>query len=109
MPNPGWKMSKSRLTRRPRLQHPMSRCTCPLPKKMSPTLRSRIRAANAFLSSNFAEIYKQLGTNPALSGTHLLSVSFDPEHDSPEVLRDYGFSVAHTRESALFRRWEFAA
>lgn len=61
------------------------------------------------MSGNFAEIYKQLGTNPALSGTHLLSVSFDPEHDTPKVLRDYGFSVAHTRESALFRRWEFAA
>jgi protein SCO1/2 len=61
------------------------------------------------VSGSFAEIYKQLGTNPALSATHLLSVSFDPEHDTPKVLRDYGFSVAHTRESALFRRWEFAA
>jgi protein SCO1/2 len=61
------------------------------------------------VSSNFAEIYKQLGTNAALAGTHLLSVSFDPEHDTPKVLRDYGFSVAHTHEPALFSRWEFAA
>ena len=61
------------------------------------------------MSSNFAEIYKQMGTNPALARTHLLSISFDPEHDTPKVLRDYGFSVAHTRESALFGRWEFAA
>ena len=61
------------------------------------------------VSSNFAEIYKQLGTNPALAGTHLLSISFDPEHDTPKVLRDYGFSVAHTHEPALFTRWEFAA
>jgi protein SCO1 len=61
------------------------------------------------VSGNFAEIYKQLGTNPALSGTHLLSISFDPEHDTPKVLRDYGFTVAHTREPALFSRWEFAA
>jgi protein SCO1/2 len=38
-----------------------------------------------------------------------LSVSFDPEHDTPEILRDYGFSVAHARDPALFRRWEFAA
>jgi protein SCO1/2 len=38
-----------------------------------------------------------------------LSVSFDPEHDTPKVLRDYGFSVAHTHEPALFSRWEFAA
>jgi len=59
-------------------------------------------------SSNFAEVYKQLGTNAALAGTRLLSVSFDPEHDTPKVLRGYGFSVAHTREPALFGRWEFA-
>lgn len=61
------------------------------------------------MSSNFSEIYKQVGTDPALSGTHLLSITFDPEHDTPKVLRDYGFSVAHTREPALFGRWEFAA
>jgi protein SCO1 len=61
------------------------------------------------VSSNFAEIYKQFGANPSLTHTHLLSVSFDPEHDTPKVLRDYGFSVAHTREPALFNRWEFAA
>jgi len=61
------------------------------------------------MTSNFAEIYKQLGTNPALAGTHLLSISFDPEHDTPKVLRDYGFSSAHTHDPALFTRWEFAA
>ncbi len=61
------------------------------------------------MSSNFAEIYKQIGTNPALAGAHLLSISFDPEHDTPKVLRDYGFSVAHTHDPALFNHWEFAA
>jgi protein SCO1 len=60
------------------------------------------------MSSNFSEIYKQLGSNPLLANTQLLSVSFDPEHDTPKVLRDYGFSVAHTHDAALFRRWEFA-
>ena len=60
------------------------------------------------MSSNFAEIDKQLATNPALAHTHLLSVSFDPEHDTPKVLRDYAFSVAHTKDSALFKSWEFA-
>jgi len=60
------------------------------------------------MSANFAEIYKQLGTNPSLSRAHLLSISFDPEHDTPKVLRDYGFSVAHTHDPALFTRWEFA-
>lgn len=58
------------------------------------------------MSSNFAEIYKQLGNN---SSTRLLSVSFDPEYDTPKVLREYGFSVAHTHDAALFRRWSFAA
>lgn len=61
------------------------------------------------MSSNFAEIYKQLGTNASLAKTNLLSVSFDPEYDTPKVLRDYGFSVAHTHDAALFRRWQFAA
>jgi protein SCO1/2 len=61
------------------------------------------------MSSNFAEIYRQAATDPALAGTHLLSISFNPEHDTPQVLREYGYSVAHTHEEALFRRWEFAA
>ena len=61
------------------------------------------------MSSNFAEIHKQLATNPALANTRLLSISFDPEHDTPKVLRDYGFSVGHTHDPALFSRWEFAA
>lgn len=61
------------------------------------------------MSSNFADIYKQAAANSALSGAHLLSISFDPQHDTPKVLRDYGFSVAHTREPALFDRWTFAA
>ena len=61
------------------------------------------------MSTNFAEIYKQLTANRALAGAHLLSISFDPEHDTPKVLRDYGFSAAHTHDPALFSQWEFAA
>jgi len=60
------------------------------------------------MSSNFAQIYQQLAANPALAGAHLLTISFDPEHDMPGVLRAYGFSVAHTHDPALFNRWEFA-
>jgi protein SCO1/2 len=60
------------------------------------------------MSSNFAEIYKQLASNPALANTQLLSISFDPEHDTPKVLRDYAFRVAHTQDPALFARWQFA-
>ena len=61
------------------------------------------------MSHNFAEIYKQLGSNPSLANTHVLSVSFDPEHDTPKVLRDYGFSVAQNHDASMFRRWQFAA
>jgi protein SCO1/2 len=58
------------------------------------------------MTANFSAAYKQLAANP---NVHLLSLSFDPEHDTPKVLRDYGFSAAHTHDPALFTRWEFAA
>jgi protein SCO1/2 len=61
------------------------------------------------MSNNFAQIYKQMAGNPALAKAQLLSVSFDPEHDTPKVLRDYGFSMAHTQDAALFNSWQFAA
>ena len=57
------------------------------------------------MSSNFAEIDKRL-RDPA--STQLLTISIDPEHDKPKVLRDYAFSVAHTHDAALFRHWQFA-
>jgi protein SCO1 len=61
------------------------------------------------VSSNFAEIDKQLSSDRDLARrAHLLSVSFDPGYDTPKVLRDYAYSVAHTRDRALFQRWEFA-
>src|ERR1700733_10734378 len=37
------------------------------------------------MSRNFADIQQQLAANPELySKTHLLSISFDPEHDTPK-------------------------
>ena len=57
------------------------------------------------LSSNFAAIQRTL---PPGAATELLSISFDPEHDQPRVLRDYAFSVAHTHDAVLFRHWQFA-
>lgn len=61
------------------------------------------------VSHEFAEINRQLQSNPArYTKTHLLSISFDPAHDTPKVLRDYGFSTAATNDPALFHRWEFA-
>jgi protein SCO1/2 len=66
------------------------------------------------VSTNFAEIDKQLidtqlATDASLANVNLLRRSFVPEHDKPATLRAYGFSVAHTHDSALFRRWQFAA
>lgn len=43
------------------------------------------------LTRQFAEVAKELSRDPALaSRAHLLSVSFDAEHDAPVVLREYG-------------------
>ena len=60
------------------------------------------------MSSNFAEIYKRIAADPSLGRVQLLSISFDPEHDTPKVLRDYAFSNARTHDRALFGRWAFA-
>ena len=49
------------------------------------------------MTSNFAEIDKQLDTESSIVSHALLSISFDPEHDSPKVLRDYAHQVAHTQ------------
>jgi protein SCO1/2 len=43
-----------------------------------------------FLSKNFATVERELRNWPRLdSNTQLLSVTLDPEHDTPEVLRKY--------------------
>lgn len=61
------------------------------------------------VGAQFAQLNQQLAADPELAGkTHLLCVSFDPAHDTPKVLRDYGFSLAHSRQAAFFERWEFA-
>jgi protein SCO1 len=61
------------------------------------------------VSHEFAEIDKQIQQDPALYGkTHLLTISFDPEHDTPKVLRAYAFSCVGSKDPALFKQWEFA-
>ncbi len=62
------------------------------------------------VSHQFAEINRQLINNPSLaSETHLFSISFDPAHDTPKVLRAYAFSVSGSKSASLFKHWEFAA
>jgi protein SCO1 len=61
------------------------------------------------VSHEFAVIDRQLRADPAHYGkTHLLSISFDPAHDTPKVLRAYGFDCASSKDPALFTHWEFS-
>jgi len=63
----------------------------------------------ARVTGQFAELNRRLGADPVLArNTHLLSVSFDPQHDTPKVLRDYGFRWVESRQASAFDRWEFA-
>ena len=61
------------------------------------------------VTHNFAVIDKQLAAIPALYGkTHLLCVSFDPSHDTPERLRAYGSSYMGSDAKSAFAHWDFA-
>lgn len=61
------------------------------------------------MSQNFAQIDAELSKQPDLyQKTHLLSISIDPDYDTPAVLRSYG--AAHTGKygDEKFTHWEFA-
>ena len=61
------------------------------------------------VTHNFAVIDKQLAANPALyAKTHLLCVSFDPEHDTPARLRAYGAQYIGSDAKSAFAHWDFA-
>ncbi len=62
------------------------------------------------MSRNFAEIDKVLKKDPRLfARTHLLSVSFDPKYDTPNVLRSYGGAYTGNYTKETFTHWDFAA
>jgi protein SCO1 len=62
------------------------------------------------MSRNFATIQHQLAADPDLyNKIHLLSVSFDPEHDTPKVLRSYGTAYTGEHGPEAFSHWDFAA
>jgi protein SCO1 len=62
------------------------------------------------MSNNFAAIDRALAADPATyAKTHLLSISFDPQHDTPAVLKTYGGDYTGLHEKATFAHWEFAA
>ena len=61
------------------------------------------------MSNNFAAIEKELKKNQHLyERTHLLTVSFDPEYDTPKVMRSYGGAYTENYTSENFAHWEFA-
>ena len=61
------------------------------------------------VSRNFSKIYASLKKDAALSAKiRLLSVSFDPDHDTPEALRKYAATFDGATGGKPFDRWQFA-
>jgi len=61
------------------------------------------------MSNNFAAIDRELQKETDLyQKTHLISVSFDPDYDTPKVLRSYGASHTERYSDESFKHWEFA-
>jgi len=56
------------------------------------------------------QIDQALQKSPALfAKTHLISVSFDPKYDTPQVLRSYGGAYTGRYSQETFEHWDFAA
>jgi protein SCO1/2 len=61
------------------------------------------------MSNNFAAIDQELRKQPEVyDKTHLLTISFDPDYDTPKVLRSYGASHTGRYSDETFQHWEFA-
>ncbi len=61
------------------------------------------------MSNNFAAIDSELQKQPdAYARTHLLTISFDPDYDTPKVMRSYGASHTERFSDETFQHWEFA-
>lgn len=62
------------------------------------------------MSHNFSQLDAMLAADPKLYvKTHLLSISFDPKHDTPAVLRRYGIAYTEGHSQKDFQHWDFAA
>jgi len=62
------------------------------------------------MTNNFLSIERSLRQDPTLYGsTHLLTVTFDPEFDTPKILRQYALASTSIPASELFAHWEFLA
>lgn len=71
---------------------------CPLPD-FCPLMNSNFQKLDALLAQD-RTLYQK---------THLLTVSFDPEHDTPQVLREFGSRYAGRAANDGFAHWEFAS
>lgn len=61
------------------------------------------------MSSNFAKVDRQLQQQADVyAKTHLLSITIDPEYDTPKVLRSYGAAHTERYEAETFAHWDFA-
>ena len=61
------------------------------------------------LSSQFARIHDELKKSPGeYAKTHLLTISFDPDYDTPAILRKYGLAYLDGDETG-FSHWDFAS
>src|SRR6185437_1183565 len=61
------------------------------------------------MNGNFAALDKTLAKNPEVyAKTHLLSISFDPQHDTPKVLRSYGGAYTERYSKEDFKNGAFA-
>jgi protein SCO1/2 len=70
---------------------------CPLPEYCN------------LMSTNFAEVDRVLEKDKNVySKTHLLSITIDPDYDTPKVLRSYGSAHTERYESETFEHWDFA-
>jgi protein SCO1 len=61
------------------------------------------------MSNNFAKVDRELQQQPEVySKTHLLSITIDPEYDTPKVLRSYGAAHTERYQDETFQHWDFA-
>ncbi len=61
------------------------------------------------MSKNFAELDRALAADPGVyASTHLLSISFDPAYDTPQILRSYGAAYTGRHIAEDFKHWDFA-
>ncbi|GAC1619092.1 MAG: SCO family protein [Candidatus Acidiferrum sp.] len=60
------------------------------------------------LNQNFQQVQKLLSDTPALQRTVFLSVSLDPQHDTPAVLKHYASLYRKPAPGKSFPNWQFA-